>query len=67
MGCQKAVAQRIVDKGADYALQMKANHPLVHEEVVSYFKSEIGNSLRPTSATFQDTAIAKSGRRGGSQ
>jgi hypothetical protein len=26
MGCQKAIADRILDQGADYLLVLKANH-----------------------------------------
>jgi len=27
MGCQKAIAKRIVEGGADYVLALKDNHP----------------------------------------
>jgi len=33
MGCQKAIAQAIVDAGADYVLTLKDNHPTLCEDV----------------------------------
>lgn len=39
MGCQKDIAKKIVqEKKADYVLSLKENHPLLHKEVVEYFK-----------------------------
>jgi predicted transposase YbfD/YdcC len=37
-GCQKKIAEKIVDKGANYLLALKANQPLLHQEVVQYFE-----------------------------
>lgn len=37
-GCQKKIAEKIVDGGANYLLALKANHPLLHQEVVTYFE-----------------------------
>ena len=33
MGCQTAIAQQIVEQGADYVLALKDNHPHLHERV----------------------------------
>jgi len=33
MGCQKKIAEAIVDAGADYALALKDNHPVLRQEV----------------------------------
>lgn len=38
MGCQKAIAKKICDRGADYVLALKGNSGLIHDEVVQYFK-----------------------------
>lgn len=38
MGCQKAIAAAIIDAGADYALALKDNHPLLAEEVAVAFE-----------------------------
>ncbi|RMH15866.1 MAG: ISAs1 family transposase [Gammaproteobacteria bacterium] len=38
MGCQVAIAQKIIDKGADYVLALKENQPALHQDVVDLFK-----------------------------
>ena len=42
MGCQKAIASKIADRGADYLLALKDNHPTAHQEVATYFADAIG-------------------------
>ena len=37
MGCQTAIAERILARGGDYLLALKANHPLAHAAVVEHF------------------------------
>ena len=37
MGCQTKIAQKILDKGADYLLAVKQNWPNLHAEIVQYF------------------------------
>jgi len=37
MGCQKNIADKIVDKGADYVLALKGNQGLLADEVENYF------------------------------
>jgi predicted transposase YbfD/YdcC len=37
MGCQAAIAQSILDAGADYLLAVKDNQPTLHAEIESYF------------------------------
>jgi predicted transposase YbfD/YdcC len=32
LGCQKAVAQKIVDRGGDYVLALKSNQPTLHDQ-----------------------------------
>ena len=36
-GCQKEIAEKIVAKGGEYVLALKANQPTMHEEVADYF------------------------------
>jgi predicted transposase YbfD/YdcC len=47
MGCQTKIAKQIVEQKADYVLSLKGNQGDLHDEVVTYFKSdlspEIGN------------------------
>lgn len=37
MGCQKKIAAAIVERGADYALALKDNHPTLRQEVEAAF------------------------------
>lgn len=37
MGCQTEIAQRILDKDADYLLALKGNHPQLYEDVTLLF------------------------------
>jgi len=39
MGCQKDIAQAIVDGQGDYVLALKENHPLLYREVSSLFQA----------------------------
>jgi len=42
MGCQKAIAQQIVDGGADYVLAVKENQPALHRAI----QVELGDMIR---------------------
>ena len=37
IGCQSKIAEKIIDRKADYVLACKGNQPLLHEEIVEYF------------------------------
>jgi predicted transposase YbfD/YdcC len=37
MGCQKAIAEKIITCGADYVLQVKGNHPHLEQELEKLF------------------------------
>ncbi len=39
MGCQKKIAEQIVEKKRDYVLSLKGNHGVLHEDVATYFES----------------------------
>jgi predicted transposase YbfD/YdcC len=45
-GCQKEIAARIVEKGADYVLALKGNQEALHRQVVDYFVRQTG-AARP--------------------
>ena len=58
MGCQKAIAQRILERQADYLLVLKANHGNAYEAVQSHFDShcfEHDADLRPVVDAFDDS------------
>lgn len=38
MGCQKKIAQTIIDAKADYVLQVKDNQPSLHEDISLFFQ-----------------------------
>ncbi len=38
MGCQKEIAKKIIDQGADYVLMVKDNQHKLYEELKNYFK-----------------------------
>ena len=62
MGTQKEIAGKILEKGADYVLALKANHANFYEEVVAHFEpfATIGMLLRPH--TTDDRAQTGHGR-----
>jgi len=45
MGCQKNIAEQIVEAGGDYLLAIKDNHPTMHEEVKFLFEEAIATGL----------------------
>lgn len=53
MGCQKAIAQTIVEAGADYVLALKDNHPTLCEEVQFWLDTEVACGRRPVLETVE--------------
>ena len=55
MGCQKAIAEKIADKGGDHLLALKGNQSHLHEDVRLHFEQPAPMSLaRMTSAETVD-------------
>ena len=48
MGCQKDIAQAIVDGGGNYVLAVKDNHPTLHEHIQTAFKITPTTSVHTT-------------------
>lgn len=46
MGCNPAIAQAIIDAGADYLLAVKDNQPTLHAEAESYFQTAPAKELK---------------------
>jgi predicted transposase YbfD/YdcC len=44
MGCQKKIAEKIVDGGGDYIFSLKGNHGTLHEEVKLFMDDAIANN-----------------------
>src|SRR4051812_16377256 len=61
MGCQKAIAERIRAKGADYLLVLKANHGHAFEAVREHFEHfehtcfSLGSGGRPAFDAFEES------------
>lgn len=45
MGTQKAIAEQIVDSGADYVLALKANQETLHQAVIDYVDRHFDNDF----------------------
>ena len=46
MGCQKDIAEKIIDKKADYVLALKGNQPLLHENIVEWFNDAENSNFK---------------------
>jgi predicted transposase YbfD/YdcC len=53
MGCQKAIAQVIVDAGGDYVLTLKDNHPTLCEDVRLWLDTEVACGRLPVLETVE--------------
>lgn len=51
MGAQTDIAEKIVERGGDYLLALKANRPLLHQEVAEFFKAPPADMLEPVHDT----------------
>jgi len=52
MGCQRAIAQKIVDKKADYVLALKGNQSALHDDVKLF-------AIEQQQSGFKDTEISR--------
>ena len=58
MGCQTAIAEKILARGGDYLLTLKGNHPLAHAAAVKHFDERCfrrGAPRRANCDAFEDT------------
>jgi predicted transposase YbfD/YdcC len=60
MGCQKKIAQEIVEADADYVLALKGNQEKVHEEVKSFLDTSLEEKqrARPKGASVPKEVVA---------
>jgi predicted transposase YbfD/YdcC len=54
MGCQVAIAQSILDAGADYLLAVKDNQPTLHAEIESYFATAPASEVEKAETIGKD-------------
>ena len=53
MGCQKTIAQTIIDGAADYVLALKENPPTLYEDVQRWLDTEVGQGRLPALETVE--------------
>jgi predicted transposase YbfD/YdcC len=56
LGAQKAIAEQIVDSGADYVLALKGNQETLHQAVIDYVDQHLDNDFADVAARrYQET------------
>ncbi len=63
MGCQTAIAEKIVDAEADYILGVKDNQPKLLAEVSETFDQRLAGNRRPPDVSFIEAKNKGHGRR----
>ncbi|MDM8556349.1 ISAs1 family transposase [Desulfococcaceae bacterium HSG7] len=62
MGCQKAIAEKIIDKNADYALALKGCQANLHEDVKLFFNDALVNGFKDIKSDCYETIDGDHGR-----
>ncbi|MEO5368435.1 MAG: ISAs1 family transposase, partial [Magnetococcus sp. WYHC-3] len=62
MGCQKAIAEKIRDKGADYLLALKGNQSALQEDVSLWMSEQKDLSFKDVEHDFLETVDGDHGR-----
>jgi predicted transposase YbfD/YdcC len=62
MGCQKDIAQTIIDGGGDYVFGLKGNQGTLHEEVKLFLDDAIEQDFKETKRDFYRTVDGGHGR-----
>ncbi len=62
MGCQKEIASKILEEGADYVLAVKGNQGYLHEGVVDVFDLTRNSGLDDIDHDYHETVDAGHGR-----
>ena len=62
LGCQKEIAQKIVEVGADYVLAVKDNQPKLHEAIRTFFTEQLAAAEPATPCRHYHTAERGHGR-----
>ncbi len=63
MGCQKEIAQQIVNQGADYVLAVKDNQPKLCAAIGDFFSEQLEDDLRSVPHRQHETHEKGHGRR----
>lgn len=62
MGTQTAIAEQIVDGGADYVLALKGNQEKLHQDVIDYVAAQVENDFAQAKARVHVTEEVGHGR-----
>jgi predicted transposase YbfD/YdcC len=62
MGCQAEIAEKIVEKQADYVLAVKANQPTLHEGIVEFFLDQMEDDFARVKVSRHETREEGHGR-----
>jgi predicted transposase YbfD/YdcC len=62
MGCQRDIAQKIVDKKADYVLALKGNQGSLREDVEVFAAEQMANGFKGTTVSRDETVDGDHGR-----
>jgi len=55
MGCQKAIAEKVIDCGADYVMGLRGNQGTAHKEIAEFFTDARASGFRDVEHTFHET------------
>ena len=55
MGCQRAIAEEVIDQGADYIMGLKGNQGTAHKEVKKFFTDASATDFRDIEHTRDET------------
>src|SRR5260370_2511872 len=62
MGCQRDIAQKVLDKKADYILALKGNQGTLREDVELFAAEQKANGFKDTKITRHETVDGDHGR-----
>ena len=62
MGCQKKIAEKIIDKGADYVLGLKGNQGTLREDVELLFTEQMARGFTDVAVSRASSCDAEHGR-----
>ncbi len=62
MGCQKAIAEKIIDQGADYVFALKGCHTNLSEDVKLFFIDAEENGFKNINSDCYETIDGDHGR-----
>ena len=62
MGCQKKIAETIVNKKADYVFSLKGNQSNLHENIKLYFQEQMENQFNDSPYDYHQTVDGEHGK-----